>query len=86
MNAVQRVNKESSLPFSFRLPKEGVDPLFGGTRDFWNKRVLPSRNSGKPPVQSVLVREPGAKRGVRFIFVESAVKYFNRLAQQENIT
>lgn len=72
-------------PFSFRLPKAGaVDPFFGGARTFWNQNVLPSPTNGfKPPVKSIVRRQPGAKRGIRFILYESARAYFEGLAWEQ---
>ena len=67
-------------PFSFRLPKDKcVDPWFQGNRTFWNQRI----HGKKPDVQSVLVAQPGAKRGCRFILYTSARRYFERLAQKQ---
>jgi hypothetical protein len=71
-------------PFAFRLPKDGeLDSYFGGTRTFWNERVLPSQNNGKPPVASVVVADPDAKRGCRFILYSSAKDYFERLLKEQ---
>jgi hypothetical protein len=73
-------------PQTFRLPKAGtVDPFFGGARTFWILRTLPSAyNNFKPPVKSIVVKEPGTKRGCRFIVFESAKAYFDTLlANQE---
>lgn len=66
-------------PVFFRLPKNGrVDPYFGGTRTFWNERVLPSqRNDFCPPVKSRVIKSrPGAKTGIRFIDFRSALAWF----------
>ena len=72
-------------PFSFRLPKTGEkDPWFGQARTAWNQLVLPSKaNKGKPPVRSVVQRQPGAKRGVRLIVFASARRYFETLAKAQ---
>ena len=72
-------------PYSFRLPKpNSVDPWFGGSRTFWNQQVLPCPTNGnKPTVKSVTKKQPGAKRGVRFILYQSAVEFFQRLEQEQ---
>lgn len=73
------------IPVTFRLPKPGTsDPYFGASRSFWNERVLPSEaNKFKPPVRSVVVRQAGAKRGIRFILFDSARTYFDSLARAQ---
>jgi len=70
-------------PITFRLPKVGqLDPYFGGTRTFWNERVLPTeRNNFNPPVKSRVIKQPGAKTGIRFIDFASALAWFEA---QEN--
>ena len=72
-------------PVTFRLPKTGtVDSYFGGARPFWNDRILPSaKNNFKPEVRSISVKQPGAKRGIRFILFESAKQYFDTLAENQ---
>jgi hypothetical protein len=72
-------------PYSFRLPKpNSVDPYFGGSRTFWNQQVLPCPTNGnKPTVKSVTKKQPGAKRGVRFILYQSAVEFFQRLEREQ---
>jgi hypothetical protein len=75
----------TQTPILFRLPKPGtVDPYFGGNRSFWNERILATpRNNHKPEVRSVVVRKRGALKGCRFISFESALLYFNALAEQQ---
>lgn len=65
----------------FRLPKPGhTDPHFGGSRSWWNGKILPSENNDhQPPVKSVVDKRPGAKSGVRFIDFQSAMDYFTKL-------
>src|SRR5262245_2151960 len=72
-------------PYTFRLPRNGqTDPYFGGSRTFWNQRVLPNKsNGGRPPVKSIVEKQPGSKRGIRFILFESAKSYFKRLAENQ---
>jgi hypothetical protein len=61
------------------------DPYFGAARTFWNARILPNAdNNFKPPVRSIVVKEPGSKRGCRFILFESAKAYFDALANNQN--
>lgn len=62
------------ITFRFPRPKE-VDPFFGGARTFWNQRT----SGVKPDVESYVVKQPGCKRGIRFISFESALNYFERL-------
>jgi len=62
-----------------RLPGQGLrDPLFGLTRSYLNLLILPSKENGyRPPVQSSVIRQPGAKTGVRMIKVASLRDYLN---------
>lgn len=72
-------------PFSFRLPKSGVDPLFGLSRSAWNELVLPRPGNGfKPKIKSRSIKKPGAKRGVRVIFYESAREWFETQDGDQN--
>ena len=72
-------------PITFRLPRVGTtDPFFGCARTFWNARVLPNAgNNFKPPIRSVVVAQPGAKRGVRLIVFASARSYVEELAASQ---
>ena len=72
-------------PVMFRLPKTGeADPYFGGSRTFWNERVLPTaENNFKPTVKSVVVKQRGARKGIRFIVFASARAYFDALAETQ---
>lgn len=84
LNSTSASNIATSVPpVTFRLPRVGTnDPFFGCARTFWNARVLPnSGNNFKPPVKSIVVSQPGAKRGIRLIMFESARAYFNALAE-----
>lgn len=74
------------MPVTFRLPKLGtVDPHFGGSRTFWNERILGTEeNKFKPPVKSIVVKQRGAKRGIRFISFSSAKAYFEVLEQSQD--
>jgi hypothetical protein len=57
-----------------------VDPWWGANRAWWNSVILPTeRNGWNPPVRSRIVRQPGAKKAVRFIVWQSAAEYFARL-------
>lgn len=77
-------NPQAPKPVCFRLPRVGErDPYFGGSRQFWNTKVLPSLNGGNPPVKSIVVKRPDAKRGIRFIIYESAAVYFSNLQKQQ---
>jgi len=70
-----------TFPYCFRVPKpRELDPYFGGARTFWFQRILPSAaNNFRPDVRSVVVRQKGKLRGIRFIIFESAVDYFRKL-------
>lgn len=87
MKRLQRSSENTAAltPVTFRLPPAGsVDPYFGGARTFWNERVLPTpENNFKPPVKSVVVKQRGAKRGIRFIVFTSAKAYFDALAAKQ---
>jgi hypothetical protein len=62
-----------TTPEFMRLPKSGErDPLFGLSRGYLNTLILPTRaNNYKPPVVSCVLRQRGARTGVRLINVES---------------
>lgn len=66
---------------TFRIPRpKEVDPFFGGTRTFWLQLVLRTKGNGfKPEVESVVIKKPGASRGMRFVVFESAAAYFQKL-------
>jgi hypothetical protein len=68
-------------PVQFRLPPQGeVDPWFGGNRSWWNERILPTpRNGWTPQIRSRVIRQPGAKKAIRFILWDSAEAYFAAL-------
>lgn len=73
-------------PYTFRLPKNNqTDPHFGCTRTFWNEKILPNKlNKGKPPIKSIVERQPGSKRGIRLILYRSARAYFEQLAKSQS--
>lgn len=58
-----------------RLPKAG-ERLWGLARTQWLKLCQ------RQKVKSILLREPGAKRGIRLIQRKSAIRYFNHLSTQ----
>lgn len=72
-------------PISFRLPKAATkDPFFGATRTFWNQRVLATEANGfNPPIKSIVERQPGRTRGIRFVLYDSARTYFEKLAAEQ---
>lgn len=78
-------NAAQPSPVTLRLPRVGtVDPFFGCARTFWNQRVLPTaENNFKPPIRSIVVKQSGAKRGIRLIVFESAKSYFLALAENQ---
>jgi len=64
-------------PETIRLPKTGeLDPHFGLTRSAINELVLPTpRNNFKPPVKSFVLRQLGAKKGIRLVSFASLKAY-----------
>ncbi len=78
-------------PFQFRLPKPArknrpgeVDQWFGANRSFYNERILPTpRNNFHPEIKSIVVKQPGRRRGVRFVLFDSAKDYFDRLRSEQ---
>jgi hypothetical protein len=56
-----------------RLPKPGqLCPYTGLSRSFINSLVLPTKMNGrKPPVRSFVLRQKGAKTGVRLVSYDS---------------
>jgi hypothetical protein len=60
-------------PETIRLPKAGEhDPYFGLTRSAINELILPTpRNDHKPPVRSFVLRQRGAKTGIRLVSYQS---------------
>lgn len=64
-----------------RLPRPGARcPFTGLSRSTLNELVLPTGSNGfKPPVKSIVLRKPGALRGIRLILVESLVGYLKSL-------
>jgi hypothetical protein len=79
-----RVITTAIEPETIRLPKTGeLDPHFGLTRSALNELVLPTpRNSFKPPVKSFVLRQRGAKTGIRLVSYDSLRSYI--LARPEN--
>ena len=74
-----------NAPIQFRLPKQGqVDPWWSCNRSFWNERILPTeRNNFKPDVKSIVVKQKGRKRGVRFVLFQSARSYFDKVTAEQ---
>lgn len=60
-----------------RLPRSKErDPIFGLSRGYLNTLILPLKcNNYRPPVVSCVLRQRGAKTGVRLISVESLRQY-----------
>ena len=72
-------------PEFIRLPKVGrQDPHTGLTRSAMNDLILPSeKNGGKPPVKSFVLRQRGARKGIRLISYESLLNYILERPQEE---
>jgi len=64
-------------PEFIRLAKPGkLCPYTGLTRSAINELVLPTpRNNFKPPVKSFVLRQRGAKTGIRLICYDSLLEY-----------
>lgn len=62
-------------PEFLRLPKPGLlCPMTGLTRSYLNSLILPADANGhRPPVQSVCLRQRGAKKGVRLVAFDSLI-------------
>ena len=66
---------DGNLPSFIRLPAERERcPWTGMSRGTMNMLVL----GDKPPVRSVVLRQPGSKRGVRLIQLSSLLAYLHR--------
>lgn len=67
----------ASAPEFMRLPRSKErDPIFGLSRGYLNTLILPMReNNYRPPVVSCVLRQRGARTGVRLINVESLRRY-----------
>ncbi len=67
-------------PEYIRLPQAGKhDPLFGLTRSYLNLLILPLKeNDFQPSVRSSVLRQGGAKTGVRLINVASLRAYLKK--------
>ena len=61
-----------------RLPKAG-DKLWGLARTQWVRLYQ------RKKVKSVLLKEPGAKRGIRLVQRKSALLFFKRLSEHSNV-
>ncbi len=69
-----------SQPEFMRLPRHKQrDPVFGLSRGFINFLVLPSKaNGNRPPVSSIVLRQRGAKTGVRLVEIASLRAYLQQ--------
>lgn len=67
----------TTVPEFMRLPRSKErDPIFGLSRGYLNTLILPMReNNYRPPVVSCVLRQRGARTGVRLINVESLRRY-----------
>jgi len=66
-----------------RMPYRGVCRYTGLGRSKMTALISPKGNGGKPPVRSVVLREPGAKRGIRLVHLPSLLDYLDRLCVQQ---
>jgi hypothetical protein len=74
-------------PETIRLPKTGQrDPYFALTRSFLNTLVLPTpKNDFKPPVRSFVLRQRGARTGVRLVDFQSLKDYVRAHADEGGV-
>ncbi len=74
----------SSKPVFLRLPQAGQRcPYTGMSRSGLNSLILPGPlNAGRPPVRSFVLRQKGARHGVRLIDYESLAAYIRQHEQQ----
>ena len=75
------------VPEFIRLPKPGqLCPWTGLSRSKMNELILPcAANDGKPPVQSVSLRNKGSLRGTRLVVYESLISFLKtKLNENEN--
>jgi hypothetical protein len=79
LKAPPRVVAAPIEPETYRLPKAGQhDPYFGLGRSAINELILPTeRNGHKPPVKSFVLRQKGARTGIRLISFRSMRDYIN---------
>ena len=69
-------------PEFIRLPKNGLCPWTGLSRSGMNDLILSTKaNGNRPPVKSVCLRRPGAKRGARLIHLRSLLDYLHQHEQ-----
>jgi hypothetical protein len=78
-----RLVSAAITPETIRLPKVGEhDPHFGMTRSALNELILPTpRNGHKPPVRSFVLRQRGAKTGIRLVSYDSLRNYILQHAE-----
>ncbi|MBI5384256.1 MAG: hypothetical protein HZA90_06170 [Verrucomicrobia bacterium] len=71
-------------PEFLRLPKPGLlCPFTGMTRSALNELILPTeRNSFKPPVRSFVLRQRGAKTGIRLVDYAHLSKFIRQHPQE----
>ncbi len=66
------------------MPYRGVCAFTGLGRSKMTALIMPSRKNGRrPAVRSVVLREPGAKRGVRLVHLPSLLEYLDRLSLEQ---
>lgn len=76
------------IPEWIRIPPRGARCAFTGmTRGTIQDLVLARPcNRNTPPVKSCLVRQPGAKRGVRLVNLKSLLDHLEQLASHRPTT
>jgi hypothetical protein len=80
VEAPPRVIIAPIAPEFIRLPKPGtLSPHTGLSRSALNDLILPTpRNGHKPPVRSFVLRQRGARTGIRLIDYRSLADYIRR--------
>lgn len=73
------------LPEFIRIPRVGQRcPHSGLTRNPMLALVTPNASNGnRPPVRGVLLRKPGAMRGIRLVHLPSLLAYLNEEADKQ---
>jgi len=62
-----------------RLPKPGERRL-GMARSSWMDLI----KNPKAKIRSIVIKQPGAQRGIRLVFLPSVRGYFEKLAAEQN--
>lgn len=80
LQGAQQNGATPNQPEFLRLPSPGQRcPYTGLSRSATNELILPSsKNGNKPPVRSFVLRQPGARTGIRLIDYKSLADHIRR--------